>query len=348
MASKIQQSRAWDHCLLCGFTVEEEDTKGTTGFLKRTNGILKHEAFKSARTTYSMMHPSHYSSDDSDFSDASSDLDMTSLQQKRQRTEDRSKATARHIAVHLQVLMLLTLRFAALKKDDHDLVDDDLKSDYVDMDDEESSPKGNDPENLSGSDFRRDVTIEDTGDEDGSAVAKEMDNDLVEDNIPVPDTDLDLDDIPRQYKCSVVENDGFLSKMIESGAWQSWQNETEKLIRHDPNIERIYTTNPQQVPARAFPDEVPGERNSLSPDGLERPTRRWLSGIGLNFEGSYVDSVISRRQREALTDSAASTPSVASDPQSPAITPTDEPTSSRMARFASRFSLNKLLGRSAR
>ncbi|EHK43570.1 hypothetical protein TRIATDRAFT_294571 [Trichoderma atroviride IMI 206040] len=31
--SKIKQPRAWDNCLLCGFTVEEEDTEGTTGFL---------------------------------------------------------------------------------------------------------------------------------------------------------------------------------------------------------------------------------------------------------------------------------------------------------------------------
>ncbi|KAM0475244.1 hypothetical protein ACHAPX_006998 [Trichoderma viride] len=74
---------------------------------------------------------------------------------------------------------------------------------------------------------------------------------------------------------------------------------------------------------------------------VERPSRKWLEGISLNFGGSYVESVISRRQSEALTDSTAHTPSVTPDPQSPAMTPADEPTSSRLSRAASRFNLNK-------
>ncbi|KAH8124332.1 ubiquitin carboxyl-terminal hydrolase-domain-containing protein [Trichoderma asperelloides] len=74
---------------------------------------------------------------------------------------------------------------------------------------------------------------------------------------------------------------------------------------------------------------------------VERPSRKWLEGISLNFGGSYVDSVLSRRQSEALTDSTAHTPSITPDPQSPAITPADEPTSSRLSRAASRFNLNK-------
>ncbi|KAM0518512.1 hypothetical protein ACHAPE_004275 [Trichoderma viride] len=74
---------------------------------------------------------------------------------------------------------------------------------------------------------------------------------------------------------------------------------------------------------------------------VERPSRKWLEGISLNFGGSYVESVISRRQSEALTDSTAHTPSVTPDPQSPAVTPADEPTSSRLSRAASRFNLNK-------
>lgn len=268
--SKIKQPRAWDNCLLCGFMVEREDTRGTTGSLKRTSGILKHDAFKSARKTYSMMHPGHYSSDDSDdsdLSDTSSNLEMSTLQQRPQRTEDRSKAIARHIAVHLQLLMLLTLRFAALQKNDNDLVDDDLKSDYVDIDDEESSPKGSDPENILGINSRRDVTMEDISDEDNSEVAKDIHNDLVEDDIPVPDTDLDLDDIPRQYDGLVAEEDAFLKEIIESGAWPPRQDETKEPIRYeieDYNIGWICATHTEYAAAVAFVAEVHEKPDNIS------------------------------------------------------------------------------------
>lgn len=257
--SKIKQPRAWDDCLLCCFKVEKENDNGTTGFLKRTNGISKHDAVKSARTTYLMMHPGHYSSDESDISDTSPDLDMISLQQRLQKTEGRSKAIARHIAVHLQVLMLLTLRFAALQKDDKNLVDDDLKSDCVDIDDENSSSKSSDPEKLSGIDSKRDVAMEDMSDEADSGVAKNMDNDLLEDGIPVPDTDLDFSGIPRQYDGLVAENDAFLKNVIESGAWQSWQDETKEPIRHNCEsytIGWICATRTEYTAARAFFDNV--------------------------------------------------------------------------------------------
>lgn len=74
---------------------------------------------------------------------------------------------------------------------------------------------------------------------------------------------------------------------------------------------------------------------------VERPSRKWLEGISMNFGGSYVESVISRRQSVALTDSAAHTPSITPDAQSPAIAPVDEPTASRLSRAASRFNLGK-------
>ncbi|PNP41712.1 hypothetical protein TGAMA5MH_06305 [Trichoderma gamsii] len=217
-----------------------------------------------------MMHPDHYSSDDSDdsdLSDTSSNLEMNTLQQRPQRTEDRSKAIARHIAVHLQLLMLLTLRFAALQKNDNDLVDDDLKSDYVDIDDEESSPKGSDPENILGINSRRDVTMEDISDEDNSEVAKDIHNDLVEDDIPVPDTDLDLDDIPRQYDGLVAEEDAFLKEIIESGAWQPRQDETKEPIRYeieDYNIGWICATHTEYAAAVAFVAEVHEKPDNIS------------------------------------------------------------------------------------
>ncbi|KAM0251486.1 hypothetical protein ACHAQJ_008154 [Trichoderma viride] len=74
---------------------------------------------------------------------------------------------------------------------------------------------------------------------------------------------------------------------------------------------------------------------------VERPSRKWLEGLNLNFGGSYVESVISRRQSMALTDSAAQTPSITPDPQSPTVAPVDEPSTSRLSRAASRFNLSK-------
>ncbi|UKZ83426.1 hypothetical protein TrVFT333_011234 [Trichoderma virens FT-333] len=74
---------------------------------------------------------------------------------------------------------------------------------------------------------------------------------------------------------------------------------------------------------------------------VERPSRKWLEGISMNFGGSYVESVISRRQSLAYTDSAAHTPSITPDAQSPAMPPVDEPTTSRLSRAASRFNLGK-------
>ncbi|KAH6611172.1 ubiquitin c-terminal hydrolase family [Trichoderma cornu-damae] len=74
---------------------------------------------------------------------------------------------------------------------------------------------------------------------------------------------------------------------------------------------------------------------------VERPSRKWMESMNLNFGGAYVESVISRRQSVALTDSAAQTPSMTPDAHSPAMAPADEPTSSRLSRAASRFNLGK-------
>jgi nucleoside phosphorylase len=258
--SKITQTRDRDNCLLCCFKVEEEDAKSTAMSLKRKSGIFQHNTFKSARKTYSMKYPSHFSSDDSDSSDTSSELDSNTLQQRLRRAEGRSKTITSHIAVHLQVLMLLTLRFAAARRgDDKTFLDDDLKSDCVEFDDENSSSKSNMPENLSNVE-RMSVVMEDTDDEDNSVVSNEMDDYVAEVNIP--DTDLNFDDIPRQYDGLVDENDAFLKEVIESGAWQSWQSwqdETKEQIRlglDDYAIAWICATHTEYTAARLFLDSV--------------------------------------------------------------------------------------------
>lgn len=215
-----------------------------------------------------MMHPSHYNSDP-DFSDTSSNPDIDSHQDRSQQTEDRSKTMARHIAGHLQVLMLLTLRFAALQKDDGTLNDDGAKSDYVDIDDASNASKCNDLKNPPGIDSRADITIKDTEDKDDEEDATDMDDDAGKDDILIPDTDLDLVYIPRHYDDLAIEDDNFLKKVIESGAYQSWQHEHENPTHQynmDYTVGWICAIPIEYVAAQAFLDEKHERPEYVSPN----------------------------------------------------------------------------------
>ncbi|KAL7937887.1 hypothetical protein V8C35DRAFT_319942 [Trichoderma chlorosporum] len=230
--SKIEQPRASNDCLLCCFAIEDPGRNDEETYPKRRKGQFKQEASKSARKTLDMTNPSPHSSD-LEFSDTSSDSDnMSSRRQRRERNKDRSKAVARHIAVHLQVLMLLTLRFAAALQDDNGDLDDDTKSDSVDIDEGNSGSIGTDLGKLSHIASEADIAMEDGQDEndaektDGPVeMDEDVESDTMDENVPIPDTDLDLNFIPRQYDDLITKNDEFLNRLIESGAYQSWQDE---------------------------------------------------------------------------------------------------------------------------
>ncbi|KAH0532089.1 hypothetical protein TsFJ059_000827 [Trichoderma semiorbis] len=231
--SKTEEPRASDDCLLCCFEVQEKGNTDEPIFPKRRKGQPKQEASKSARKTLEMTSPNPHNSD-LDLSDNSSDSDdMTSHQNRRQRNKDRSKAVARHVAVHLQVLMLLTLRFAAaLEHDDEDL-DDGTKSDSVNIDEGNSASIGStDLGKLSHIDSEVDVEMKDGEDGNDTRQAEgamelddEVDNDIADESIPVPDTDFDLNFVPRQYDDLEAKDDEFLNMVIESGAYQSWRSD---------------------------------------------------------------------------------------------------------------------------
>lgn len=168
---------------------------------------------------------------DAEFLDTSSDSDDTaSHQRRRQQRKDHSKAIARHIAAYLRVLMLLTLRFAALRNGDGDL-NDDVKSNSVDIDEGSSASGDIDLGKLSSIASQEDATRKDVtyiDNMDNSDGAMDLDNDVVETDAQIPDTDLDLRFIPRQYDKLDADDDDFLNKVIESGAYQSWQKDGEK------------------------------------------------------------------------------------------------------------------------
>ncbi|KAL6795426.1 hypothetical protein J3E68DRAFT_450387 [Trichoderma sp. SZMC 28012] len=231
--SKTEEPRASDDCPLCCFEVQDKGNTDEPMFPKRRKGQPKQEASKRARKTLEMTSPNPHNSD-LDLSDNSSDSDdMSSHQNKRQRNKDRSKAVARHVAVHLQVLMLLTLRFAAaLEHDDEDL-DDGTKSDSVNIDEGNSaSIGGTDLGKLSHIASEVDVIMKDGADgndgnqaEGAMELDDDVDNDIADESIPVPDTDFDLNFVPRQYDDLEAKDDEFLNMVIESGAYQSWRSD---------------------------------------------------------------------------------------------------------------------------
>ncbi|KAL6829745.1 hypothetical protein V8C40DRAFT_168253 [Trichoderma camerunense] len=231
--SKTEEPRASDDCLLCCFEVQNKGNADEPMFPKRRKGQPKQEASKRARKTLEMTSPNPHSSD-LDLSDNSSDSDdMSSHQNRRQRNKDRSKAVARHVAVHLQVLMLLTLRFAAVLEHDDEDLDDGTKSDSVNIDEGNSaSIGGTDLGKLSHIASEVDVIMKDGADgsdanqaEGAMELDDDVDNDIADESIPIPDTDFDLNFVPRQYDDLEAKDDEFLNMVIESGAYQSWRSD---------------------------------------------------------------------------------------------------------------------------
>ncbi|KAL2680328.1 hypothetical protein Neosp_007925 [[Neocosmospora] mangrovei] len=157
-------------------------------------------------------------------SDASSDSDDS---HKPRQNTNHSKAIARHIAVHLQVLMFLTLHFAGLQNDEG-VLDDDINSDSADVDEGNSASEGNDLGRLSDIASNSDIIMNEVDDTDNTDNTLDLDDGVLKDDIPVPDTDFDLGGIPRQYEGLRIENDVFLKEVLESGAYQSWKYEREE------------------------------------------------------------------------------------------------------------------------
>lgn len=169
--SKVEQQRAWSDCLLCCFTIDERKSIDESTASKRQHRQQKQETVKSSRKNLETMGPDHPDLD-LELSDTSSDSDNADSDQQAKQRQERSNTVARHIAAHLQVLMLLTLRFAGLQSDDEDL-DDDLKSNSVDVDEENSTAsEDSDVRRLSRLSSLEDVAMRDTDDKKNKEAAK--------------------------------------------------------------------------------------------------------------------------------------------------------------------------------
>ena len=228
--SSTEQPRAWNDCLLCSFAApdaEEVQVKLTLG--KRRKEPLKQEIIKHARKNREMTSPSPHSLDHTS-SRTSSDLDDTThSQQRRKQDTDRSKIMTEHIASHLQVLMLLTLRFADLDHSSEDL-DNDIDSGYADFDSESNIINDVDGLMVIAPEPEEVIESEGWGALGPAEDAMDPNGVTMGEDTAVPDSDFDFSVVPRQYDDLPIENDAFLKKVVESGACQSWKREVNRKL----------------------------------------------------------------------------------------------------------------------
>jgi hypothetical protein len=204
--SKVERPRPWNECLLCCFTVEAEPLPK-----RRKEQFVNEAGNKSNRTSFAMKHPKPEREIDqgSDASDDSLDVPGPAL------TADNAKTMARHIATHLQALMLLTIRLAILSDDHSQETQDDANSVSVDAgDSDEAFFIKSARESAADTVSTEDVEIPDADAEAFEAVdMPQIDH--------VPDAIVDFDGVPRQHDKLPVEEDEFLQELIKSGAYQA-------------------------------------------------------------------------------------------------------------------------------
>lgn len=125
-STTLKRPRVWNDCLLCCFTIKERKGENRSTASDRENRQEDDDFVKRSRRHLEMADPFHPSFD-YDLSDKFSFPHNANSHQQGKEERDRSYAVARHAAAHLQVVMLLTLRFATLRIDGDD-VNDDIKS----------------------------------------------------------------------------------------------------------------------------------------------------------------------------------------------------------------------------
>lgn len=224
----MEQQRAWNDCLLCSFAVEDENKGGYEASYKRRTASPTNEAIKSARTSLAMKSagPRNYSGTELDPAfDSDSDRDSISESEADEpdHIKDRSMTLAKHVASHLQMLMLLTLRFATLTNSTEDIDADEVNSNSVEID-EGDNATGSIPEKRSVSDLDIDMDKEELTDDTMS-----LEEDIRKDDPTIPDCDIQNTISTRDYyDNTAAEDDNFLQGVIGSGAYQSWRHTRER------------------------------------------------------------------------------------------------------------------------
>lgn len=216
--SKTERSRPWNECLLCTFTVDDSGnvSESVTGL---SLGKRPREDEQQPQT---IKIPRRGGRDDKSPgpSHRNTDTTISSSSETQFPPVDKAKIMGRHIASHLQVLMLLTLRFTTLQemevKDD---TGSDIDSQSVDFDDDED---------LELSEIHSEESISAVSVESDSELEQSMDIDddngdhQLDDQISIPDAMVDFSDVVRKYDNLKLEDDTLLAEIVQSGAFQLW------------------------------------------------------------------------------------------------------------------------------
>ncbi|PGG96933.1 hypothetical protein GX51_07581 [Blastomyces parvus] len=199
--------RAQDECLLCCYKLEKTALPNPAHSAKRRKQPPREVKCKRARTNSETSHPKRNSLSDEE-PRTHNDVNLS-------RSPQTSKTMARHIAGHLQMLMLLTVRLASIQNDQETLVDD-INSVSVNIDIGDRSSLAENFAILSDIDLQKPNEEESLDKADPSGVEVHTDVKSL-----VPDTEelSDWSHIPRRD--FPVEEDKFLQEVVKRGAFQS-------------------------------------------------------------------------------------------------------------------------------
>ncbi|KAI1358848.1 hypothetical protein F5Y08DRAFT_320925 [Xylaria arbuscula] len=221
--SKTDKPRSSNECLLCHFVVDHPQKTASLLFPKREKDEEKQEAAKAPRRSLGMTNPNSHKTI-STMSDSSSDSDDDRVLPRQDQLHERPRPVARHIATHLQTLMLLAIRFSEVNNVEEE-PGDDAESNSVDIDEGNSSSEHNDLGRLSDVNSEGKLTGSDTEDIVGMQSAAELLSDELKSDALIPDTNLDFSDIPRQHDSLAHEKDIFLEGVLQSGAFRPPRDE---------------------------------------------------------------------------------------------------------------------------
>lgn len=252
------EHRAANDCLLCCFAIEPEEEEANQGASRPKRPRAPHtgEGTKSSRSSRSMTSPgAKMIEPDTLDSESSSDSD----EQHVPEISELSRTVARHIAAHLQVLMLVTLRLSILQNGWDNDACDEIQSNYAELDEDYSVPASDDSRKPSDIVSSNHGTMErddqSAGDKEKTTV---LDYDDTTDRVPSPDIDLDFSHVPRPYDDVAPEDDRFMKQIIEDGAFQT-PFSSKILSSHSINarcieIDTSEFQNPSWLPENVFPE----------------------------------------------------------------------------------------------
>ncbi|KLJ11516.1 hypothetical protein EMPG_13296 [Blastomyces silverae] len=255
--NSIKREPTPNKCRLCLYEIGKTVPPGHLYSRKRRRQPLQEMEGKSARVDLEMRHPKPHTSID----DPSLDFDGTAESFDSVQGSPGPKASktmALHVAGHLQMLMLLTVRLASIQNDQETLIDD-INSDSVNVDIGDRSSLA---ENLA---MLSDIDLHKANEEEplDEADASDLDVDPHVKTL-VPDTE-ELNDwsdiLPPNFP---PEEDKFLQEVVKSGAYQSHHQVRFISLRRDLGLPPRLRTHEKSECRRHGPMEAFGFESWLT------------------------------------------------------------------------------------